>query len=186
MHKPGFQEQSCYQMLIRMKLCRAERHSTVNEKTSQYLPSGFQILKISTIKIYMYIYTVTPSREKLKSILLTKMLLHINCVVYFSLFFITTVCEHRTEDPSYHHRIGSSFSKLTSLKVISLSFSPQVTLCFTHLVFSLSDGWKCLQLKQAHQESQTCTDSFVYPEKKGAPDQSRFLQEGILYIFFFL
>lgn len=83
---------------------------------------------------------MTPSRENLKSILLTKMLLHRECVVYFSLFFITTVCEHRTEDPSYHHRIRSSFSRLTSLKGISLSFSPQVTLRFTHSVFSPSDG----------------------------------------------
>lgn len=47
--KPGFQEQCCYQMWMRTKLCRAEKqkHSTANEKTSAYLPSGFQIFNLN-------------------------------------------------------------------------------------------------------------------------------------------
>lgn len=161
MHKPGFQEQCCYQMLMRENLCRAERqkHSPVNEKTSLYLHWGFKHL-ISNFKIYVCIYSVTPSGENLKSILLAKNhCSHINHAIYFHLFFITTVCDHGNENPSYHHKLGESLSEATNLKGMSHSFSPQVTFWSAYLVFSPSYGQNCLQRKQANQESQTGRES---------------------------
>ena len=151
---------------------------------------GF-ISLISNIKIYMYIYCDTF--QKKSEILFTykKFCPLINCAVYFSLFFIITVCEHGAENLSYHaqnlsyHKLGVSFPKATILKGMSLSFSPQVPLWFAHLVSSPSYKWNCLRLRQTNQESQAGKDSCLTP-KKGAPDQSRLLQEGILWTFCFL
>lgn len=131
----------------------------------------------------MYIYSVTPSRENLKSILLMKKGFSlINCAVCFSLFFIAIVCEHGNENPSYHQKLGVSFSKATNLKGMSLSFCPQVTLCFAHLVSFPSYGWYYLQLKQTDQESQTGKGSCL-PWKKKRSSRPKQVSSGRNFVY---